>query len=310
MRIAFLGNFHVPYTSESHHAATLERLGHDVDRLQEARTPAAEIYASAYSADVFVWVHTHGWRNPGIDRVLRSLKRLGIPTLTYHLDLWMGLRRQRDIRRTDPYWQLDHFFTADRLMAQWLSDNTDVHGHYLPAAVYDAECAILPPTTDRFDIAFVGSRSYHPEWPYRPKLIDWLADTYGDRFRHYGDSSRGVVRGPALNQLYADARVVVGDSLCMNYSYADYWSDRVYETLGRGGFLIHPAVPGMDRHFTDRKHLAFYRYGDFDQLRELIDYYLDHDGEREQLRQAGHELVRTHHTYLDRWTHILQVVAR
>lgn len=310
MDIAFLGNFHVDYTSESHHAATLTELGHTVHRLQEGKAQASEILARAREADLFVWVHTHGWRTPGMTQVVRTLKRAGVPTMTYHLDLWFGLRRQRDIKRTDPYWQLDHFFTADRLMAEWLSDNTSVHGHYLPAAVFHAEATRVPPNA-RFDVAFVGSRPYHPEWPYRGQLIDWLTATYGDQFRHYGNGGGwGIARGLDLNQVYANARIVVGDSLCLNYSYPDYWSDRVYETLGRGGFLIHPTVPGIDNTFRDREHLVLYDYGDFDQLRDLIASYLVHDEERNRIQQAGHDYVRTHHTYLDRWTQILSVVAR
>lgn len=309
MRLTFLGNFRVDYTSETHHALSLETLGHTVIRLQESEASAAEILDTALQSEVFVWVHTHGWTTPGIDRVLYELKRRDIPTVTYHLDLWHGLQRQRDMRR-DPYWKIGWFFTADRLMAEWLTDNTTVRGHYLPAAVFDRECVPATPG-DRFDVAFVGSRQYHPEWPYRQQLIRWLQDTYGDRFRHYGGGSpRGIVRGAALNQVYADARVIVGDSLCLQFQYPDYWSDRVYETLGRGGFLIHPRVPGMDRTFTDRKHLAFYDFGRFDQLADLIDYYLDRADEREQIRQAGHDLVRTHHTYLDRWATILEVLGR
>jgi hypothetical protein len=308
MRIAFLGNFRVDYTSETHHALSLETLGHTVDRLQESEAHAGDILDTAQQADAFVWVHTHGWRTPAIDRVLHELRRRKIPTLTYHLDLWFGLHRQRDIRR-EPYWQVEHFFTADRLMAEWLNDNTRIRGYYLPAGVYHAECEPAV-STELFDIAFVGSKQYHPEWAYRRRLLDWLADHYGDRFRHYGGDGLGVVRGAALNQVYANAKVVVGDSLCLRYQYPDYWSDRVYETLGRGGFLIHPQVPGMDRTFTDRKHLVFYEYGNFDQLRELIDYYVDRADEREQIRVAGHQLVRTEHTYLDRWATILEVLGR
>lgn len=308
MRIAFLGNFRVDYTSETHHARSLESLGHQVDRLQESEARAGTVFDVARDADLFVWVHTHGWNTPGIDRVLSTLKRRGIPTVTYHLDLWFGLQRQRDMRR-DPYWQIGHFFSADRLMAEWLTDNTRVRGHYLPAAVFDQECERFAPAAP-FDLVFVGSKNYHPEWPYRPQLINWLHDRFGARFRHYGNGGKAIIRGAELNQLYADARVVVGDSLCLRYEYPDYWSDRVYETLGRGGFLIHPRVPGMERTFTDQKHLVFYEYGNFEQLAELIDYYLDHDVEREQIRAAGHQLVRAHHTYVDRWATILEVLGR
>ncbi|WP_029925463.1 glycosyltransferase family protein [Nocardia otitidiscaviarum] len=307
MKIAFLGNFRVSYTSETHHAATLEALGHDVIRLQEAAAPALDILATAIECDLFVWVHTHGWHTDGIERVLGALKAAGVPTMTYHLDLWLGLRREQDMH-TDPYWQVGHFFTADRLMAEWLTTNTPVRGHYLPAGVYDRECYLAAPGA-RFDVAFVGSRKYHPEWPYRPQLIDWLRATYGGQFRHYGNGGLGIVRGPELNQVYADAKIVVGDSLCLNYRYPDYWSDRVYETLGRGGFLIHPRVPGMDEHFEDRKHLVFYDFGDFDQLRALIGHYLTHDEEREAIRSTGHEHVKANHTYVHRWSTILETFA-
>lgn len=308
MRLAFLGNFGVDYSSESHHAASLEFLGHTVTRLQERVATVSQIAEAVSHADAFVWVHTHGWDTPGIEGLLADLRTDRIPTLTYHLDLWMGLHRERDMA-TDPYWQLDHFFTVDALMATWLTHNTPVRGHYLPAAVYGPEAVMLDPSADRFDVAFVGSRGYHPEWPYRPALIDWLTHRYGTAFRHYGGDGLGTVRGQALNMIYADARVVVGDSLCLNFDYPDYWSDRVYETLGRGGFLIHPRIAGMERHFNGDEHLVFYDFGDFDQLRDLIEHYLTHDDEREQIRVAGHRHVKACHTYAHRWTTILETIA-
>jgi spore maturation protein CgeB len=75
--------------------------------------------------------------------------------------------------------------------------------------------------------------------------------------------------------------------------------------LGRGGFIIHPYVSGMEKEFTDREHLVFYEYKNFKQLKELIDYYLKHDDERESIRLAGHELVKNNYTYKNRWNYIL-----
>lgn len=301
LRIAFLGNFAVDYSSESHHAATLESMGHQVLRLQE---PTAVL--DGLTCDLFIWVHTHGWTVPGIDKHLGDFRRRGIPTITYHLDLWLGLRRAREM--VGPYWGLDHFFTADANMADWLNENSPVRGHYMPAAVFGPEAYIAERIGHRYanDVVFVGQKNYHPEWSYRPQLISWLAATYGPRFtRVAGDCPSGTVRGHSLNQLYASSKVVVGDSLCLDFNYANYWSDRVYETLGRGGFLIHPRVKGMDEHFIDGEHLAFYDYGNFDELKYWIDGYLDEECERDAIRLAGHQHVRDHHTYRHRWTEIL-----
>jgi hypothetical protein len=307
MRIAFLGNFAVPYSSETHHARSLETLGHEVIRLQEPSTAVSVITEQALRADAFVWIHTHGWDTPGIDFALRAIKNAGIPTLTYHLDLWWGLQRQKDVR-SSPYWDLDHFFTVDKKMADWLTDNTPVKGHYLPAGVFDEECFISSdPSPFANDVIFVGSRGYHPEWPWRPQLIDWLRNTYGSRFTHIGgDGDSGTLRGAALNAAYSGSKVAVGDTLCLGFDYPWYASDRLFEAPGRGGFQIFPRIKGIPELFDGT--MEFFNFGDFDGLKDLIDYYLEHDQPREALRTMCHEHVKTHHTYVQRWETILETI--
>lgn len=307
-KIVFLGNFRVDYTTETHHANTLESMGHTVVRLQETVARSNEIFKKALDSDLFVWVHTHGWNTPGnvtMRDVLRKLNKVGVPTMTYHLDLWFGLKRQDDLNKDPVYKDIGHFFTVDSQMANWFNESTDVMGHYIPAAVYDKE-AYYEETPIERDVIFVGSKKYHSEWPYRSELINWLAKTFRGRFELWGRDGLGVVRGNELNKLYASTKIVVGDTLCPNFNYPDYWSDRVYETLGRGGFIIHPYISGMEREFEDKKHLVFYEYGNFNQLKELINYYLEHDEEREAIRLAGHKLVKNKYTYKNRWQQILE----
>jgi hypothetical protein len=307
-KIVFLGNFRVDYSSETHHANTLESMGHKVVRMQESEAKSEEILKYAIDSDLFIWIHTHGWRTPGkyeMGQVLRTLADYKIPTMTYHLDLWFGLQRQKDLDNHPVYKYIGHFFTVDKKMADWFNQKTNVKGHYVPAGVYDKEC-IIKQVELKNDVIFVGSKKYHPEWKYRPKLIDWLSETYKDRFSHYGNGGLPSIRGIKLNKLYWSTKIVVGDTLCINFKYPDYWSDRVYETMGRGGFIIHPYISGMEREFEDKKHLVFYEYGNFNQLKELVDYYLEHDEERETIRKAGHELVKSKYTYKHRWGQILK----
>ncbi len=326
MKIAFLGNFGVDYSSETHHKKSLEALGHSVFPLQEGRATAEEIEAVALGSDMLVWVHTHGWVTPSpfnlsMVTVLERLRENKIPTVTYHLDLWFGIQRQKDLEQDEFYKHIQHFFTVDKLMADWFNDNTEVKGHYLQAGVFDQECYLSEPQLERrngsstplerkHDVIFVGSKGYHPEWNYRPQLIDWLRDFMRNGFVHVGgDGDTGTLRGQALNQMYANSNIAIGDSLCINFDYPHYWSDRVYETLGRGGFMIHPYIKGMEEHFEDKKHLVFYEFNNFDDLRAKIDYYLDHDDEREAIRLAGHEHVKNNHTYKHRWATIIKEVS-
>ena len=307
-KIVFLGNFRVDYTSESHHAKSIEALGHSVTRLQETEAKSEDILSKALESDLFIWIHTHGWDTPGLlgmTDVLNTLKKNNIITMTYHLDLWFGLQRQKDLESYPVYKEIGHFFTVDSKMADWFNKKTKVKGHYLPAGVFGEEATYKPKKPDR-DLIFVGSSKYHPEWPYRPMLIKWLNKSYRGSFEHIGIGGSPSVRGKDLNELYASTKVVVGDTLCINFDYPDYWSDRIYETLGRGGFLIHPYIKGIEKEFTDKEHLVFYEYNNFDQLEDLISYYLSHDEEREKIRLAGHDLVKNKYTYKHRWAHILK----
>jgi glycosyltransferase involved in cell wall biosynthesis len=195
---------------------------------------------------------------------------------------------------------------------EYLNSNPDIKtmGHYLTAGVLKDECYLADPWSVQYPIIFVGSYNYHRAWPYRRQLIDWLKETYPDKFSGFGPNFGRVMRGDDLNRLYASSKVVVGDSYSPNFAYPGYWSDRIPETLGRGGFLIHPWIEGIDEFYTDREHLVLYDYGDFNQLDELINYYLDHDDEREQIRRAGHEHVKANHTFTNRWQKILRTVSR
>lgn len=308
-----LGNFEAPYSSECHHASTLEALGHEVTRLQEGEQ-GARVLAAARFAELFVWVHSHG-RPPSqgipINTVLTQIQASHVPTCTYHLDLFRGIPERFDEYREHPYMtHLDHFFSVDPPLVEHINNDwrSKTTAHYLTPGVLEEECYITDAKQPIHPVLFVGSYHYHKNWPYRKQLIDWLKFEYSDRFTGAGPNFGKVVRGHELNQLYASSKVVIGDSYSPNFDYAGYWSDRIPETLGRGGFLIHPWIEGIDDFYTDREHLVLYDYGDFDQLRELIDYYLEHDDEREAIRHAGHRHVKDNHTFTHRWEHILETV--
>lgn len=311
MKIVFLGNFQVPYTSENHYASTFEKLGHNVLRLQEPMVTTDRILQESINADMFFWVHTHGWDLKGhrtMAEVLRKLRGRNIPTVAYHLDLYMGLQRWREYETHD-YFKVQHFFTVDKLMADWLNENTETVGHYLPAGVFEPECYMAEPVDEfKYDVVFVGSKKYHPEWQYRPQLVNWLERTYGNSFGHFGNDGKGVVRGDSLNKLYASAKVVVGDTLCLDFKYPEYWSDRIYETTGRGGMIIHPYIKGIETQFEIGAEILTYEYGNFDELKTKIDSMLKDNSARRFIQQAGHERTKRDHTYTNRLQTIIERV--
>lgn len=310
MKIVFVGNFRVPFTTENDLAWSYEKLGHKVMRMQEDYVTTQEVLQQAMNADMLHYVHTHGWETRGfmtMDEVLRKLERRGIPTVSTHLDTWYGLRRASDVAN-HPFWKTQFVFTADGGAHEWIKSLGIPH-HYLKAGVIERDCFIGDYKQEyAYDVIFVGSKQYHPEWPYRPQLINWLEKTYGNRFAHFGGDGRGVVRGKQLNDLYASAKVVIGDTLCLNFDRQEYWSDRIYETTGRGGFIIHPFIEGLQNDFEIGKEIIVYKYGDFDELKAKIDYYLQYDVEREAIQKAGHERTKRDHTYTNRMQQVIETV--
>jgi hypothetical protein len=85
-------------------------------------------------------------------------------------------------------------------------------------------------------------------------------------------------------------------------------SDRIPETLGRGGFLLHPYIEGISSHYTDTEHLRLWAPGDWATLRELIHHYLGAEDERAKIASAGHQHVLAHHTYTHRVKEVIATV--
>ena len=305
VRIGFIGNFTVPYTTECERKWSFEKLGHTVVSFQENKTTARQLLDAMPNLDMLLYSHTHdpAYVIPGLRDVFEAYKRAGVPTVSAHLDRWAWLDRVKDVG-VEATWFTEHIFMADcSPEAVDLYDGLGLNWHYLKPGVVEKDCYLADPDHDRFphDIVFTGSKGYHREYSFRPKLVDWLHRTYGERFGHYGGDGIRTLRQHDLNVALASAKIVVGDS-CFG-GRPNYVSDRYYETRGRGGFLLHPDVDGVDN-----IGVGHYDGCDLDSLGEAIDYWLTHDAEREVMRIDGFEHVKQHETYTQRATQILATV--
>lgn len=315
MKVAYIGNFEPEHSTENHVYRALAHNGHEAMQFQENNLARWEqLIASISEFDMVLWTRT-GW-GPGHPhemqyRMLDAAEAAGIPTVGYHLDRWWGLNRTGEIL-SEPFFKVALLITADgHPEHQQKFEDAGVNHHWMPPGVSLHEATRSPRFINEYahDVVFCGSHlEYHKEWKYRMSLVHFLKKTYGPRLGLYPIPGQHALRGQPLVDLYHSSKVIVGDS-CLNGGITHYWSDRIPETLGRRGFLIHPNVEGLNDHFTPGRHLETYDLGDWKGLQSLIDHYINADDERNAIASAGQGHVLMHHTYEVRMNQLMELLA-
>lgn len=278
MKIVFLGKFNRLH-DEEYIARSFEMLGHDVLRLPE-QMHLDEVFdrVMEYRPKFVLYCKLN---NGGDVKSFREkLRAYNIKTVSWVFDLYFGYPREYRLRE-QPF-KADYLFTTDG-GNQEKFEALGLNHQCVRQGIYKEECFMAEGTPQ--GIVFVGSENALNQ--DRHKALQFIEKTYPE-FTWYGRSDTNEIRGTKLNTLYANTKVVIGDSVYSPY----YWSNRVVETLGRGGFLIHREVPGLKEEYP---HLVTYD-GTLPDLKAKIDYYLSHDAEREKIRKKNFEWVKDKYT--------------
>lgn len=331
--IAYIGNFGPPNSTENDLRTALTSLGHVVTTFQEeVESGWLALIDDPGLFDLILWTRTASLA----DRIGHQVQRrmqfaahlAGVPTVGYHLDRWWGLKRQYDVL-SEPFFQCDWVFTADGGHDPEFQA-AGVNHRWAPPAISRPKAKRGAIREDyKFDVAFVGSwmGGYHDEWQHRPQMIDFLRNNYGSRLglfpQRAGDPR---IDGDDRADLYASAKVIVGDSclvpLADGSPMVKYCSDRVFETVGQGGYLLHPFVGGVIEGpdeggtisstalLTAGVHLGAWTLWDWDGLGSMIEEALTNQLAIDLIRQAGFEEVRQKHTYKDRMRVMLNRVIQ
>ena len=146
----------------------------------------------------------------------------------------------------------------------------------------------------------------------RRSHVEHLKERWGERFLVMGDGGpRYRKHGRELADVFASVKVVVAPD---GPSTDCYWSNRVYLTLGLGGFLLHPFCKGLRDQYQDYELVM---YHDRDELDDMIECFLmrkspatgvDFDESRELHREAGLKVTMERHLYRHRVEELLRIV--
>lgn len=326
VHFVYVGNFDAPHSTENEIRKAIEDAGHTVTPIQENLLKGAAFPQAALAAGtsqdvgrqvVLLWTRTGwSWGERGIDTgkahalqssMLDFCRDIGVPSVGYHLDRWWGLSREH-LLREEPFFTVDLLCTADGGHQPQFEAAGINHVWFPPAvSVFETRGGDYDPKYHS-DVCFVGSwmPGYHQEWTHRRELVKHLQRKWNATF--WPPANANAVRGDALKNLYRSSRVVIGDSCLVpkpdGSPMTHYCSDRVPETLGRGGFLIHPEVEGItygqDSMYQYGRDLASWPLGDWDMLDDLIDYFVHDDRRRIEVAESGRATTKAHHTYTKR----------
>jgi spore maturation protein CgeB len=283
MRIGFLSCFSAWHT-ETEIADYLEFEGHEVLRYHFPQTDQDKFLT--IPIDLFITSLPQAFS-------LDFLKRIKAPKVAWYFD-WIqafGAREQQYVPKLKKF---DLVLSTDGLID--LYEKNGIIRHWLPHAC-DMRTYHPVEKTIEADVGFIG----HVYTAERKRMLNGLGRF---DFRHYGNSEE--CWGPEYARVCNSVKVMFGDN-CRN-DIPNYWSDRLYLSLGCGAFLLYPRVPGIEKFFKDGEHLVL--WDNERDLHEKIHYFLDRPEERDRIARAGAKEVALNHNWSVRVKEALDYIGR
>lgn len=287
MKIAIIGKF-MHMHDEEYIARSFEMLGHSVFRIPQHMTwQNMQVVFTDFKPEILLYMK---WDCPKeLKPTIQAMQRSGMKTVCWLFDLYFNYHREFHVKNKD-FFKSDYVFTSDN-GNQNRFEGLGINHHCIRQGIFKDECILLSFKPIKHEIVFVGSDS--PVYPERTKLVNsFKADWYGKK-------STNELRGIDLNELYASTRIVIGDS----YPSPHYWSNRVVETLGRGGFLIHKETEGLQEEYP-----YLITYSTEHDLEEKIQYYKKNENERRRIIEKNFDWVKDHYTMEKQCQKILNII--
>jgi ubiquinone/menaquinone biosynthesis C-methylase UbiE len=275
------------------------------------------------------WARENGYTGTDAEIAIEQLRRLR-PDVVYFQDLSVATREFLEVIR--PYATLIVGQIASPLPTQMYVKGFDiiissfphfvkrfrdmgVTSYYQPLAFAPHVLSNLDTSRRDIGVSFVGGISgVHGEGT---KLLEYLASTTPIEFWGYGASSlppnspirarhHGEVWGMEMFHALARLAITVNRHIDVAENFAN--NMRLFEATGCGALLITDYKDNLNELFEIGKEVVAYRSPE--ECATLVNYYLDHPDEAQQIAKAGQARTLREHTYEKRMEHTAELLKR
>jgi spore maturation protein CgeB len=162
------------------------------------------------------------------------------------------------------------------------------------------------------DIVFIGGNYANtaldfPQAKQRVEMVEFMKDTFGDRFKYYGMGWKAgidMVNPQQEIEIYNRSKIAITHN---NFIRGGYTSDRLWRALGCGIATISQYYPGINKDLN--KYVAS-TWLDFPMLKQECEKLLNLEEEREAMGKAGAEWVRMNHSWRNRISQLKELIQK
>jgi len=157
------------------------------------------------------------------------------------------------------------------------------------------------------DVCFIGNNNKGVS-PDRDGYIPKLYEKYNMKVVGRGFDVSGIyIETSEIANVYRNSKIALNFITKLNPCDLQM-SDRIYKILGCGTFCLTQSIQGLEQLFKDGKHLVV--FDGYEDLCKKIDYYLEHEDEREKIALEGQKEVLGKHTINIRVKQYLEEIKR
>ncbi len=258
-----------------------------------------ELSALGYKVNILTREH---WYDDSLAKyviVLRGKNRYEVPNNPKGRKYIMwGISHPADIT-VDECNSYDFVFFASKRMQEHFKTGLTVPSDIMMQCADAQRMTAVDGNPKEYELLFVGNSRH----VYRQILKDLLPtpyqlSVYGRHWEKFPVQDYVVAKyfpNSKVGQAYHDAKILLNDHWDDMREYGII-SNRIFDALHAGAFIISDHLPEIDSVFDG----SVITYTDREDLAKKIDYYMQHDKERDTLAKKGQQIVVQQHTFKQR----------